>query len=244
MFNILLVEDEVVTSRIITSFLQKHGHHVVNALSLIEATIEINHNTFDLIIIDRKLPDGDGLEVIDVLRERKSLYSTGIVIVSSLGSTSNIIDALKRGADDYLTKPINTEELLFRINAVLGRIKFNLNNTEVTSPKKNANNNKQIKFFHEFALCTKTRFLKKDNLYDVPLTDGEFKVLTILVDNQGLPVSRSTLLQINSNREITEDSRTIDVIIGRLRKKLNDLPSEPKLLLTVRGKGYMIPHLQ
>lgn len=241
MFNILLVEDEIVTSNIITSFLQSHGHHVINALSNIEATNEIKNNTFDLAIIDRKLPDGDGIQIIDVLRESNNISSTGVIMVSSLGSTTNIIDALKRGADDYLTKPINTEELLFRINAVLGRIKSKVN---TTPPLLNIENKQKIKFFHEFALCTQTRFLKKDDVFDVPLTDGEFKVLTILVDNQGLPVSRSKLLQINSNREITEDSRTIDVIIGRLRKKLNDLPSKPKLLLTVRGKGYMIPHLQ
>lgn len=239
MFNILLIEGDIVASYALSRFLQNNQHHVVTARTIKDSKVQISKTAFDIVIIDRKLPDGDGLNIIDFIKENNLLHSTGVIVTSALGTTKHIIQALKRHADDYLTKPINYEELLFRINAILGRIhcKKKKGSIEVDSKKK-------TQIFHEFSLCSQTRLLKKGEIYNAALTESEFKMLTMLINNQGTPVSRAQLLQAHSNRIITEESRTIDVIIGRLRKKLNDLPSQPKLLLTIRGKGYMIPHQQ
>lgn len=224
--RIVVVEDEPVIRDAIVDMLRITGHDVVQAADGVEGLGCATGQGVDLVLLDLMLPRKDGYEVLDELRTIRP--SLPVIILTAKGSEEDIVRGLRQGADDYVVKPFGARELLARIDAVIRR-----------SPARPA----QVE---EVALgdC-RVDFQRRELLgpdgVRTTLTEAEAALLSFLVENPGRAVSREELLGrlwgIFGSRS---SSRTVDMHVARLRAKLGDDGAKPKLILTVRGKGYML----
>jgi len=218
--NILLVDDDDKLRELISSYLEEKGFILSTCSDVGELEELINYFVFDLIILDRMLPGGDTIDFIDSI---KSKSNTPILMLTALGDTQNRIKGLKKGVEDYLSKPFEPEELFLRINTIL---KYQDEN----------NINSKFIIFGNFKFeLTKMR-LKKNN-EDIYLTQGEKNLLYLLAKKQNINVSREILAEGNQNES---DLRKVDVQITRIRQKIENNPKKPHFIQTVRGKGYRL----
>lgn len=226
---ILIVEDEPVTRELLVSAFTGAGYQV-NSAENGDAMWEIlSHNSVDLILLDINLPGKDGLSITKNLRSkyRSDIF---IILVTSRSEDIDRIIGLELGADDYVTKPFNLHELIIRVRNLLRR---------ATKPDQNdvkTENNENT--FHGWVLNKDQRRLRAQSGELVHLTNGEFLLLSAFLRRPGHVFNRNQLLEAISSREWSPDNRTIDVMINRLRHKLETNPKEPKIFLTVRGVGY------
>ncbi|NWF66925.1 MAG: response regulator transcription factor [Campylobacterales bacterium] len=220
MINILMIEDDFELAEILSEYLSKFAMNVKNIIDIHEALSLIKSGGFDLVILDLSLPSIDGL---DVCLEIRKISDIPIIISSARSDITDKVIGLDRGADDYLPKPYNPRELEARIKSILRRHK----KTIEVSPKKEL-----------FKLIEQSReiYFNGELLH---LTNAEYGILSYLVKKKGVVVSREEILY--NVLEISEDSsyKSIDVIIGRIRNKINDVKN-PKYLLSVRGIGYKL----
>lgn len=221
--RILLVEDEAGLVLTITDLLQEEGYEVVSATDGecgLAAAIE---QPFDLIILDVMLPRKSGLEVCrEVRRVRRE---AAILMLTAKSQVVDRVTGLKLGADDYLGKPFDPEELLARVEALLRRTQ--------------KNERPQVRNFEfgDVRLDFEAAEARKAGK-SVALAGKEMQLLRYLIDQRGRVVSREELLQNVWEYRSEVSSRTIDVHIAWLRQKLEDQPQTPKHIHTVRGKGY------
>ncbi|AWB44704.1 DNA-binding response regulator [Paenibacillus sp. CAA11] len=223
MKRILLVEDDDNLVFGIEYTLTSEGYNVVLADSIAEARKVIKTEAVDLILLDVNLPDGSGY---DLCREIRSVSHIPIIILTALDEEANIVAGLDLGADDYMTKPIRTKELLSRMKAVLRR---NHNN-----PKHEVN--RWISDAIEVRILEGT-VLKNNE--EVLLTGLEYRLLLMLMTHSKQICSRSAIL--NSLWDLSGefiDDNTLSVHVRRLREKIEDVPAAPKYITTVRGVGY------
>ncbi len=225
--KILIVDDEKKLRDLLTSYLTKEGFNAVAVADGVEMDKYLKNNRVDLVILDLMLPGEDGLSIGRRLHQNNNLP---IIILSARGNEVDRIIGLEIGADDYLAKPFNPRELLARIRSVLRR------NTEKI--KKNQADNSHLYKFDSFCLDTNKHELTKDNNI-ISLTTGEFNMLSIFLQNTNNVLSRDRLLEIIKGYERDPLDRSIDICIGRLRKKIELDPSNPIYLKTVWGAGYM-----
>lgn len=218
--HLLVIDDDRRIRDLIKRYLGEHGFRVTVAGDASEARKQLCGLEFDLLIVDVMMPGETGIEFT------KSISSDNevpILMLTALAETDDRIDGLEAGADDYLAKPFEPRELLLRINNILKRLK-----------KPDEPIIEQVSF-GPFNFSVKKRELKKDGEV-VKLTDREKEIMVIFVTNSGNDVARADLLG-----ELTEaGERKIDVQINRLRRKIEDDPSDPKWLQTVRGVGYRL----
>ena len=222
--KILVVDDEASIRQIVEARLNMAGFEVVTAADGEEAIEAYKQEQPDLIVLDIMMPRVDGLQVC---REIRKLDSVPIIMLTAKGEIPDRINALEMGADDYLTKPFSPRELEARIKAVLRRTMLN--------PTKPA----------AIELETIAIDLVKRQVFKhgekVKLTEMEFSLLELLVLHPGKPFTRNEILQqvwgYRSNQY--SDTRVVDVHVSRLRSKLEKDVSEPELILTARGTGYM-----
>ena len=186
----------------------------------------------ELVLLDLGLPGEDGLVIARQLREH---WHCGLVIVTGRGDAIDRIVGLEVGADDYVTKPFDLRELLARIKAVLRRL---APAPQAAAPV--ANGEKTRWRFMGWELDTAARRLSNPQGGDVPLTSGEFDLLGVFVRHPGRVLSRDFLLESTRGREAAPFDRTIDVQVGRLRKKLEADPEDPQIIKSVRGAGYIL----
>ena len=219
--SILVVEDEAPIREGLVDRLQRAGYRVRTAADLAQAHAAIQEPA-DLVLLDRRLPDGDGLGVLRALREAGK--RTAVIVLSARGETEDRIEGLEDGADDYVTKPFHLRELMARIQAVLQRI---------DSPA-SADPNPA---FGEFALDVAARVLRTGNR-EVPLTKLEFDLLHYLIRNPHRAVPRSELLDRVWGYDRFPTTRTVDYHVLSLRRKLEPQGSDPRHILTVHGIGY------
>jgi two-component system, OmpR family, response regulator len=228
--HVLAVDDDPTMRELIADYLGNHAFRVSTAANGKEATRIIDQDTVDLVVLDLKLGDEDGLQLVSELRTRSNLPI--IVITGHWRNEVDRIVGLELGADDYLTKPFNLRELLARVRAVLRRAEAEAATTPVES--------KGTKYrFAGWQLNLRTRRLTSPTGDSVGLTIGEFSLLTAFLRSPQQVLSREQLLAATHLHDEEVYDRSIDVQILRLRRKLEADPSAPELIKTERGAGYL-----
>jgi two-component system, OmpR family, response regulator RpaB len=226
--KILVVDDEASIRRILETRLSMIGYDVVTAADGEEAIATFNENHPDLVVLDVMMPKLDGYGVCQELRKESDIP---IIMLTALGDVADRITGLELGADDYVVKPFSPKELEARIRSVLRRVdKEGLSGI----PSSGVIQVGSIK------IDTNRRQVYKGD-ERIRLTGMEFSLLELMVGRSGEAFSRSEILQevwgYTPERHV--DTRVVDVHISRLRAKLEDDPSNPELILTARGTGYM-----
>jgi two-component system, OmpR family, response regulator len=225
--HILIVDDEQEICSVVEEYLTGEGYRVSTAHDGAGMRRVMSQGQVDLVILDLMLPGEDGLTLAQALRSGSRI---GIIILTGRGETVDRIIGLEMGADDYLTKPFHLRELLARVKSVLRRVQSRTDDTPrlVRSVQ-----------FAGWHLDLSSRELLSPAGQEIRLTTGEFDLLAAFVNNANQVLSRDRLLDLARNREAGPFDRTIDVQVGRLRRKLDDDPQNPTLIKTVRGSGYI-----
>ena len=195
---------------------------------------EIAAGGVDVVLLDLGLPGEDGLDLARYLRER---WNGPIIIVSGRGETIDRVVGLEVGADDYVTKPFDLRELLARVKSVMRRV--GPGHGPVAAQGAESALAGPVRYaFDGWTLDTGARRLLAADGAEVQLTRGEFDLLVALVERPQRVVSRDQLMEIIYNRDAGPFDRTIDVQIGRLRKKIEEDLAQPRIIKAVRGLGY------
>lgn len=233
--KILVVDDELNIRQILETRLSIRGYTVILAENGEEALYLFRKEQPNLVILDIMLPKIDGYEVCSEIRKESQVP---IIMLTALGDISDRVLGLELGADDYVMKPFSPKELEARIRSVLRR-------TEVAGTRTKKNTNKRILQIGALAIDTNKRQVFKGT-ERIKLTGMEFNLLELLVTKAGERLSRSMILDRvwGYTPERFLDTRVVDVHISRLRSKLEEDPSNPDLIITARGTGYMFQRYQ
>lgn len=221
MYNILLVEDEESVAKVIKAYLEKDNYRVYYTGYGKEALNIFKNNQIDLVILDLMLPDIDGESLCKVFYEQSEVYIFMLTAKSDLNSR---IEGLNIGADEYLVKPFSPRELVARVNALFRRIK-----------KEECH---KVIYNDGILFVDDERRLVKVNNKEVTLTPNEFDILTLLIKNKGLVLSRNQIINKLFGIEFDGYDRTIDVHIKNIRKKIEIDSKNPKYIITVIKVGY------
>ena len=228
--HLAVLDDETEITELLANYLTGHGFRVSQLHSGAALMELMASDAPALVLLDLGLPGEDGFVIARRLREH---WRCGLVIVTGRGDAIDKVVGLEIGADDYVTKPFDLRELLARIKAVLRR----------TSGAPALAGAAAARVVHRFAgwqLDTAARRLLDPAGNEVALTTGEFGLLSALVEHAGRVLSRDFLLEQTRGREAAPFDRTIDVQIGRLRKKLEVNVDDPQIIKSVRGAGYIL----
>ncbi len=224
--NILLVEDEEHLHETIKLNLEFEGYEVTSAFTGLAATKAISNEYFDLIILDIMLPEIDGISITENVRLQN--IETPILILSAKNTNAEKVLGLKKGADDYLTKPFNLEELLIRVFKLIEK------NNRILSPHKSLNNyrfgNNIIDFKAQEAIIL--------NQEKISLSKKEVMLLKLLIENKGDVVTREKILQQVWGYNVYPTTRTIDNFILNFRKYFEIDTKSPQHFHSARGVGY------
>jgi two-component system phosphate regulon response regulator OmpR len=226
--RILVVDDDLRLRDLLERYLVQQGFLARGAAHAAAMRRELAEHRFDLIVLDLMLPDADGLDLCRVLRAEG--VETPIIMLTAKGDDVDRIVGLEIGADDYLPKPCNPRELLARIRAVLRR-----RTREIAGAPQPEH---AVVEFGRFRFDPATRQLT-DGDTPVKLTSGEFAVLAALLAHPFQTLSRERLMELARGREHEAFDRSIDVMVSRLRRCVEDDPRQPRWLQTVWGKGYV-----
>jgi len=218
--TILIIDDEVQIRRLLEITLSANGYKIISASTGHEGIQIAATHTPILIILDLGLPDADGLEILLKLRE---WYSKSIIILSVRSSEEDIVKALDRGASDYLTKPFRTGELLARIRASIRQNQGTPANS--------------LLIFGSLEVDLANHIARKHNEI-VKLTSTEFSMLSLLAKNEGRVLTHQYILKEIWGIGYVEQTQYLRVFVAQLRKKIEDEPTKPKLLITESGIGY------
>ncbi len=227
--HILIVDDDAEIRQLLKVYLEKHGLRASTAEGGGAMWSVLKQSSIDLIVLDLMMPGEDGLSLCRKLRVD---LHTPIIMLTALGEETDRIVGLEMGADDYLAKPFNPRELLARINSVLRRARHLPDSAAQSEPKGKLH-------FAGLILDTVARQLTSAEGAAVPLSGGEYRLLRVFLDRPNRVLSRDQLLELVSGKEAMPYDRSIDVQVGRLRKRLGDDSREPRLIKTVRSAGYV-----
>ncbi|MCP5371357.1 MAG: response regulator [Hyphomicrobiales bacterium] len=225
-FHIVVVEDEPVSRMTLAGYLAKAGYRVTEAGDGDALRAAMAAGAVDLVLLDINLPGDDGLSL---LREIRRQSEVGVIMVTGVSDEVDRIVALEMGADDYVTKPFNTRELLARARNLIRR----------TEAARAVRADDPVKRFAGWELDLPRRRLTSPAGHEVRLTRGEFELLAALVSNPGRVLTRDNLLDHVSHRDWAPNDRSVDVLIGRVRRKIEQDPKLPRLIVTVHGIGYV-----
>lgn len=234
--KILVVDDEQPIADILKFNLEKEGHQVICAFDGGEAVRLAFEEQPDLILLDLMLPVKDGM---DVCREVRAKLNMPIIMLTAKDTEIDKVLGLELGADDYVTKPFSTRELLARVKAHLRRqTKSDASAATGESAGQPHAERQGLKLFNLFIDTDMYVVYKNDEPLD--LTHREFELVHYMARNSGKVMTREHLLQAVWGFEYFGDVRTVDVTIRRLREKIEDDPSRPEYIMTRRGLGYMM----
>ncbi len=222
--KILVVDDEEHIAELISYNLTSNGYKVITANNGIDAVKIAIEEKPNLILLDLMIPGKDGYDVCKDVRSNSEIRNTPIIMLTAKSEEVDKILGLELGADDYMTKPFSVRELLARVKAVLRRF-------SISEPESNV-----LVFENLTADFDKREILVNDKKLD--LTLKEFELLEILIRNKGKILTRDTLLDKIWGYEYIGETRTVDVHIRYLRKKIEVDDKNPKLIETIRGVGY------
>ena len=228
--KILIVDDDVRICRTLRSYLKREGYRVSIASEGEEMWRRFESEAPDLILLDVILPGDDG---ITLARELRKTSDVGIIMLTGKNDPVDQIIGLEIGADDYVTKPFDERQLLARIRSLLRRKSVPSSSTET---KAGEENNKV--HFGGWEMDMLSHELISPLGDEQTLTSHEFRLLEIFVQNPGSVMSRDRIMQHMYDRDWSHNDRSIDVLVGKLRKKIEEDPSQPKLVLTIRNFGY------
>jgi len=218
--SILIVDDDKRLRELLEDYLLEKKFFVYLSEDFTSTKEILKYFMFDLIIIDRMMPTGDGIDLIKIIKEKSS---TPIIMLTAMSESANKIEGLKFGADDYLAKPFEPEELYLRIIKLLNLYKQNSEENNII-------------IFGNYLYNLSTLQLKKENK-DIYLTEGENKLLNKLILKKNEMVLREELAESDFDEN---ELRKIDVQVNRLRQKIEHNPKQPHFIKTVRGKGYKL----
>ncbi len=224
--HVLVVDDDLEIRKLLGRYLREQGFRVSLAGSKQEFLERLATERLDIVVLDVLLPDGSGLDLCRLLRQR--VPHVPVVLVTALKEEVDRIIGLEIGADDYLGKPFNPRELLARLRAVLRR----------SGPAKGVSAGLGAVYrFAGFTADSASRRITSPGGVDVDLTGAEFELLRVFLDRPGRVLSREQLLDHSQGREAGPLDRSIDVLVSRLRRKLGAATDEV-LFKTVRNGGY------
>lgn len=225
--KILIIDDEENIVELLQFNLETSDYIVDYSYDGFDGFLKAKENKPDLILLDWMLPNISGIEVLKKIRDDKDLKNTPVIMLTAKNMEADKVEGLVGGADDYITKPFSVKELLARISSVLRR--YNINSTR----------EEEILTVKDITLdLIKHEVIKNGEKLD--LTLKEFDLLKILLQNKGKVLSRNFLLDKIWGYEFYGETRTVDVHIRYLRKKIENPDSNEKYIETIRGIGYKI----
>ncbi len=219
---ILIVEDDAETAASVAAEARALGARADVVGTLPEGIAAAVAGDYTLIVLDRMLPGGDGIDAL--ARLRADGVQSLVIVLSALGRAANRVEGLERGADDYLAKPFEPEELRARLRALLRRGQTSVQANDVIA-------------FGDLEIRLKARTVHVGTRH-VPVSPREFKLLTYFARNAGQVVTRMQLLEGVWNLHLDPQTNVVDVHVGRLRRKLDAAAGRP-VILTARGEGYV-----
>lgn len=224
--HILIVEDEPITREQLVSYFEDEGYRVSSTGSGDEVQKIVEDTDVILVLLDIKLPGKDGLTLT---REIRAHFDVGIILVTSKQEQIDRILGLESGADDYVTKPFDTRELLSRSRNLIRRVQI-----QQSQRKRN-----HIRKFDGWSLDLNKRELTSPDGFASQLSAGEYQLLLAFMEQAGEVMNRDQLMNRIRNREWFPDDRYIDVLVGQLRKKLGERAANAKIIATIHGTGYL-----
>lgn len=228
--TLLIVDDDVEICNLLSEFLQKQGYRILVAHDGLAMRKNLKQHQVDLLILDIMLPVEDGLSLIQSLRKTTDIP---VIFVSANSSEADRVLGLELGGDDYLVKPFGPRELLARVKAQLRRHTGSFGGLGsgrfALLPKIS---------FGGWCVDRNKRMLTNVDDVMVPLSAGEYDLLLVFLEHPNRVLTRNQLLELTRGREAESFDRSIDVQVGRLRKKIEEDPKNPEFIQTVRGGGY------
>lgn len=222
--NILIVEDEKGISKIIKSYLEKEGYNVFQAFDGKEGLNYFENEEIDLILLDLMIPEISGEDLIKEIRNKSNVP---VIMVTAKVNEEDIINGLKLGADDYMTKPFSPKELVQRIKTVLRRIeKYNIPRADIIKTTDG-----RLEMDLEY-----NRFFKDGK--EISLTKNEFQIVKTLFSNPNKIFTREEIIEITFGFDYDAYDRAIDTHIKNIRQKIEDNPKKPSYIKTIYGMGY------
>ena len=216
--HILVVDDDDKIRKLVKEFLSIESYLVTTAINAEDALEKVREIKFDLIVLDVMMPGKSGLEFVE---ENKKFIDTPIILLTARGEANDRIKGLETGADDYLPKPFEPQELSLRINSVLSRVQIK--------------ENKHIVEFERVKIDLNKQFISK-NSKQYKINSTEKIILEKMINYPGKTFTRQDIGKLIK----VDKERSVDVIITRLRKKIEIDPKNPKYLQTIRGEGYVL----
>ncbi|MFM9002988.1 MAG: response regulator [Acidimicrobiaceae bacterium] len=226
MQTLLFVEDDRDIRAALRLALEDEGYKVLESPDGQSGLKTFASENIDLVLLDLRLPDMSGF---DVCRELRSKSLVPIIMVTAQTDTHDLVAGLEAGADDYVTKPVVAKELAARIRAALRR-------TTLLSTRSATIDRFTVR---DVEMRSDQGIVLKGGI-ELPLTKTEYRLLHIFMENANKVLSRDQLLELVWGYEYLGDSRLVDAHIRRLRLKIEDIPDEPKIIVTVRGMGYRL----
>ncbi|MWV62071.1 response regulator [Helicobacter saguini] len=224
MLEVLMIEDDVELAEVLSEYLRENDINVTNYDEPYTGMSALATKNFDLLLLDLTLPNLDGLDVCKKVAKQKNIP---IIISSARSDVNDKVKALDYGADDYIAKPYDPKELVARIQSLIRR--YSQKMAEENSADKSA----------IFRIDKDTREVYfKDKKLD--LTRAEYEILTLLISKKGHVFSREAIAIESESINPESSNKSIDVIIGRLRSKIEENPKNPQYIISVRGVGYKL----
>ena len=224
--HVLIVEDDAVTRARMAAYFETENYRVSQSEDGEGVHRLIAESAIDVVLLDINLPGKDGLQLARELSEKTDV---GIILVTARSDEIDRIVGLEIGADDYVTKPFNPRELLARVKNLIRR-----KQSDQTRHQK-----QRSKSFSGWSLDLSRRCLTSDNQDNLPLTRGEFELLVTFLEHPGKTLHREWLMEKVTHRVWSPNERTIDVLVLRLRNKIEKDSHAPQIILTVHGEGYL-----
>jgi len=225
--SVLIVDDDSQIRELLKDYLSGFGMTVSAVADGKEMESALAQGTFNLVILDLMLPGEDGLSLCKKLRAKSNIP---ILMLTARGETMDRIVGLELGADDYISKPFEPRELVARIQSILRRAEWA---HEIPGHPGDTLS------FNGWNLHTTLRQLVSPEGMVIPLSNAEFRLLTVFVEHPARVLAREFLLDEARGRNMDLFDRSIDILVSRLRQKLNEDPRTPQLIKTIRGEGYM-----
>ncbi len=222
--KLLLIDDDVKLNQLLTSLLENYGFEAVSASDPFIGLNQLKKDKFDLVLLDVMMPEIDGFEMLKKIREFSEIP---VIMLTARGEVSSRIVGFELGADDYVPKPFDIGELVARIKAVLKRTGNSFNTGKGI-----------IETDRGLKIDTTKRevYLNGEN---INLSTMEYNLLLLFVKNKGRVLTRDNIMEHLKGYEWNVFDRSVDILVSRLRNKLNDNPHSPNFIKTVRGIGYI-----
>jgi two-component system OmpR family response regulator len=229
--HILIVDDDREIRELVGNYLKKNGLRTTVVADGRQMRSFLESTPVDLIVLDIMMPGDDGLVLCRELRAGKH-KATPIVMLTARSEETDRVVGLEMGADDYLTKPFAARELLARIKAVIRRTRMLPPNLQVSEAGK-------LLRFDKWRLDTSERHLLAEDGMVVTLSGAEYRLLRVFVDHPQRVLNRDQLLSLTQGREAEIFDRSIDLLVSRVRQRLDDDAREPRFIKTIRNEGYV-----